>query len=488
MKTVSRVPLNALLLSSSQFIRATIGFLFFLFLAQRLGPADFGKYMFAFALAEIFSIFGDVGLHEYSIREIARKPESLAQRLPGILALKTVLSSSSALLMVAIVPFLGKDRATSLAVVAFALAQIGYSWFYASTVAFSVRQDLHIQAFLWLLEKALFAGAGIAVLMTDRGLVAVALSNTFVQFGGGIIAVWIVWRRYGPFTARLRTDQWRPWLKAALPFGLIVAFYLVYFRIDSVMISFFRDDVEVGQYNAAYNMISAMMFIPAGLVAALFPKLAGMYRSPEDDIDAPFQKTGRWLLAISLPLAVGGWLLSKELIEPLLGNEYLPAASALAILAWALPVWFITFLQGNLLTIIERQKAVAVVGLLNMVANILLNLAVIPRYGFTGAAATTLATELIGMLQMFYLLRRNISLARAAKTALKIALVSAGLGAAVYLLRGRVHIAAVIAITGTGYAAAIIILRIIPLAEIRGVFGSEPGPASVGVQPPDPGF
>ncbi|MHB0915273.1 MAG: flippase [Thermoleophilia bacterium] len=486
MKTISRVPRNAILLSSSQFIRAAIGFLFFLFLAQRLGPADFGKYMFAFALAEIFSILGDVGLHEYSIREIARKPESLQRRLPGILALKTVLSSTSALLMIAIVPFLGKDRATSLAVVAFALAQVGYSWFYASTVAFSVRQDLHLQAFLWLLEKALFAGAGVAVLLANRGLVAVALSNTFVQFGGGMLAVWIAWRRYGPFTKKLRTDQWQPWLKASLPFGLIVAFYLVYFRIDSVMISFFRDDIEVGQYNAAYNMISAMMFIPAGLIAALLPKLAGMYRSPGDDIDAPFQKTGRWLLAISLPLAVGGWQFKRQLIEPLLGDEYLPAAAALAILAWALPVWFITFLQGNLLTIIERQKAVAVVGLVNMLANILLNLLVIPRYGFTGAAATTLATELIGMLQMFYLLRRNISLWRTVKTALAVALASAALGAAVFLLRDRIHVAAVIAITGAGYAAAIIALRIIPLAEIKGILRSKPGTAAV--QPPDPGL
>ena len=43
-------------------------------------------------------------------------------------------------------------------------------------------------------------------------------------------------------------------------------------------------------------------------------------------------------------------------------------------LGWTLPVWFITFLQGNLLTLIERQKAVAVVGLVNMILNVGLNL------------------------------------------------------------------------------------------------------------------
>src|SRR5665811_809671 len=161
--TRSRVPRNAILLSSSQLVRAAIGFLFFLFLARRLGPGDFGKYMFAFSLAEIFSILGDLGLHEYSIREMARRPELLRERLPGILALKTLLSSTSAIIMLALLPLLGKDRATTIAVVAFALAQIGYSWFYTSTIAFAARQDLHIQAFLWLMEKALFASAGVVV-------------------------------------------------------------------------------------------------------------------------------------------------------------------------------------------------------------------------------------------------------------------------------------------------------------------------------------
>jgi O-antigen/teichoic acid export membrane protein len=465
----SRVPLNAVLLSSSQLARTLIGFLFFIFLARRLGPSGYGKYMFAFALSEIFSILGDVGLHEYTIREIARRPGELKERLTGILGLKTLLSSVSTIVMIAIVPLLGKDRETSLAVIAFAVAQIGYSWFYASTIAFSVRQDLHIQAFLWFMEKALFAAAGVVVILAGRGFLAVALSNTFVQFFGGCLAVWIVWKKYGPFRLSLNTAQWRPYLKAALPFGLIVAFYLVYFRIDSVMISFFRGDEEVGLYGAAYSLISALMFLPAGLVAALFPKLAGSYSRPDERLDEPFTRAARWLLAMSLPMAVGGSLLANELTEKLLGASYAPAATALAVLAWTLPVWFTTFLQGNLLTVIERQKAVASVGAVNMVVNIALNLAVIPRYGFTGAAVTTLVTELTGLCLMFYLLRRNISLGRTALIALRVLLISLAMGAVVLLLRGRVHVGVVVAAAGVFYIAAALIFKAVPLSEISGL-------------------
>lgn len=469
----SRVPLNAILLSSSQFIRAAIGFLFFLFLARQLGPEDYGRYMFAFALSEIFSILGDIGLHEYTIREIARKPEQLRERLAGILGLKTLLSSVSATVMIAIVPLMGKDRATSLAVVAFAVAQIGYSWFYASTIAYSVRQDLHIQAFLWLMEKVLFAIAGVVTLLIWHDFVLVALSNTFVQFFGGILAVVIAWKKYGPFVLKLDRDKWRGYLKASLPFGMIVAFYLVYFRVDSVMISFFRGDtanVEVGQYASAYNLISALLFIPAGLVAALFPHLAGQFRKPTDNLDGPFQKAVRWLLVISMPMAVGGWLLSEQVILFFLKDQYLPATTALAILSWVLPVWFVTFLQGNILTVVERQKAVAGVGFINMVVNVGLNLIFIPPYGFTAAAWTTLITEVMGLIMMFWLLRNNISLLKTLKIALILALLSAGTGVLVWLLRDRIHVLAVIAVAMVVYGAAVLALRIIPLSEIATIF------------------
>ncbi len=482
----SRVPLNAALLSSAQLARTVIGFLFFIFLARRLGPDIYGKYMFAFALSEIFSIAGDIGLHEYSIRELARRPELLRRRLGGILALKTVLACTSAVVMLAITPLMGKDASTSLAVAAFALAQIGYSWFYASTIAYSVKQDLHIQALVWLLQKALFAGAGVAVLFAGRSFVAVAFSNTFVQFFIGTLAVLIMWKKYGGIVLSLDRQRWLGYMKAALPFGFIVAFYLVYFRIDSVMVSFFRGDVEVGQYSAAYNLVTALMFLPSGLVAAMFPKLAGDYRSPGDNIDAPFQRAARLLLAVSLPMTAGGWLLAGPLVTLLLGPTYRPATTAVAVLVWTLPVWFITFLQGNMLTIIERQRAVAWVGLVNMLLNIGMNLVIIPVYGFTGAAVTTLLTEIAGLLQMFYLLRKNISLGDAAVMAAKVAVLTLAMALLILLIRDRIQVLAVVAVAAVAYGAAALALGIIPASEITRLLGRGPRPGEDEIGPIKP--
>jgi len=184
---------------------------------------------------------------------------------------------------------------------------------------------------------------------------------------------------------------------------------------------------------------------------------------------------------MSLPMATGIWLLAEPLVAALLQDTYLPAVTALAVLGWVLPVWFLTFLQGNILTIVEWQKAVAVVGLVNMVLNLGLNLIVIPRYGFTGAAVTTLITELVGLVQMFWLLRRNISLMQTLVMTLKVAAITAAMGLLVLLLRDRINVFAVIAVAGILYAAAIVVLGIIPVAEIRDIVRSR----SVPGEPPE---
>ncbi len=169
-------------------------------------------------------------------------------------------------------------------------------------------------------------------------------------------------------------------------------------------------------------------------------------------------------------------------------ETYLPAVKALAILGWVLPVWFITFLQGNILTIIERQKAVAIVGLANMMLNLGMNLAIIPRYGFTGAAATTLITEILGLSLMFWLLRRNISLVRTATMALKVTVLAGAMGIMVWLMRGRINVFAVIAAAAAAYALTIVALGIIPLREIREIFSRKTSPAGAPEIQPNEGL
>lgn len=117
------------------------------------------------------------------------------------------------------------------------------------------------------------------------------------------------------------------------------------------------------------------------------------------------------------------------------------------------------------------------VGLANMILNIGMNLVIIPRFGFTGAAVTTLITEIIGLTQMFWLLRRNISLAETAIMALKLAALTGVMGLLVWLLRDRMNVFVVIALAALVYAPAVVAFGIIPWQEIREILSRKPAPS-----------
>lgn len=75
------------------------------------------------------------------------------------------------------------------------------------------------------------------------------------------------------------------------------------------------------------------------------------------------------------------------------------------------------------------------------------------------------------MAQMFYLLRRNITLTRTALTAASIGALSALTGALIWQLRDNLHVLGVILIATVFYGTAVMGLKIIRPSELKALLG-----------------
>jgi uncharacterized membrane protein YkvA (DUF1232 family) len=102
-----------------------------------------------------------------------------------------------------------------------------------------------------------------------------------------------------------------------------------------------------------------------------------------------------YALSLLDPIPVLGYLDDLFLI-PLVygrGEDYVPATQVFRLLVWAIPAMFLYLLSGHALYALGRQRQVTWVMLSIGVANIALNLVVIPRWSYTGAAVVALASE-----------------------------------------------------------------------------------------------
>ncbi len=369
--------------------------LLFIYMARILGDEDFGKLSFAYSFAGLFIIVADFGLNTILIRSLSRQKDQTGKYIDNIFVLKIVLSVVS--LSVMGLFFLVTDYPAEVITV---VMIFGGAMFFRTLVdffcaVFNAYEWMDMEAFLKGTSHILLFLSGIVVLSLGFGTLGLANIFLLTYLISSIIGFYIVCLSIANIRPCFDLMFWRYLLRESLPLALTVIFTVIYFKIDVVMLSLIRgDNSEIGWYSAAMRLIELMVVIPALITSALFPIVSSLYQDSIDSLKKVFKASFRYLLVIALPTAVGILLLSERLIYTIYGKEYFKTIPALKILVFALIFIFVNYILMNILVAVDRQKINAIVAGTCVFINILLNLCLIPRYGYLGAGTATVITEI----------------------------------------------------------------------------------------------
>jgi O-antigen/teichoic acid export membrane protein len=218
-------------------------------------------------------------------------------------------------------------------------------------------------------------------------------------------AAWMAWRLSAPrreAVTRREDDAGREgasrqdvlitpsgYLRDVLPLGLAVLVSALYFRIDVYFVERWQGLEAVGGYNAVFRLIEAMRLVPAAVMAVTFPMLV---QATDTRL---VQRIGAALTIAGIVLAVL-CAAGAPLIVPLVyGRPYLYAAPAFAILALALPLFFLNYALTHQVIGWDGQRAYLLVAVAALVANVIANIALVPAHGIAGAAIATVLTEIV---------------------------------------------------------------------------------------------
>jgi O-antigen/teichoic acid export membrane protein len=167
-----------------------------------------------------------------------------------------------------------------------------------------------------------------------------------------------------------------------------------------------RSNEEVGLYNAAYSFLYSLSFVSMAVAEAFYPTLAKLSTSSPEGLRRLLLKVASLL---GLLTCLGGIVVfwgAKEIIVLVYGTDYLPALVVFRILVWAVVASCLNSLLSAVIEALSHQKVVSFNRGLCVVFNTVLNLILIPRYGFVGAALTTFLTELLFVILMYYYVRK----------------------------------------------------------------------------------
>jgi O-antigen/teichoic acid export membrane protein len=442
-----------------------INFLFAVYVVRQLGDNRFGQYSIVLAFPGLFQIFAEFGMTQYVMREIARDRSKAQMYFWNLVVLRLILASISVIGITASAAIAGYEpdlvfgiflNTCTFLLAAFAvpletILTANERLDYVSAIAVVSRLAFTLVCTLFLL------GGGGFLLLVLAGLLTYPLTIG--------MHVWAVRRhKLAPGHFQIDPRIWLRLIRSGLPFGVIMLTLTISFSIDTVMLSMFEPNNVVGWYKAAYNLIPPLMLAYGGFNAAILPSLSRAYAQNRSEVERWYHRASKFILLLSLPLAVGGMLIAYPMILFLYDKQFLPSGLGLQILIWDIPFLMYSSFCGNMTTIIGEEKAAARIYTINALANIILNLYAIPRYGLIGAALVTVVTDMIGALQFHFLLRKKLRLPNMAWVRARAILAATIMGLAVMSISSASFFIQ-IAIGAIVYGGLVVALRLIDQSE-----------------------
>jgi len=173
---------------------------------------------------------------------------------------------------------------------------------------------------------------------------------------------------------------------------------MVYMKIDQVMLGEMVGSRAVGVYSAAIRISEVWYFIPISIVGSVYPSLIEARKASTAVYYQRLARLFRLVAAIALAIAIPMTFISGYLAKALYGTDYEGVGPILAVHIWAALFVFLGVAQGPSNIIEGLTKLALLRTFLGAVANVLLNLLLIPIYGAFGAAvATTVSYALSGV-------------------------------------------------------------------------------------------
>lgn len=225
-------------------------------------------------------------------------------------------------------------------------------------------------------------------------------------------------------------------IKGSVFLFLPQAALLLYLQIDKIMIKWLTGTTsQVSFYDQAEKIIYIPLTLITVMSTVMMPRIANEFKKNNRQvIQALLTKAGKVTLFMAFPLMAGLFTVSRQFIPWYLGDEFISSAYAMMILA---PIVVFNSLSGisgvqyftatNQINALMKSNGSAVI------TNIIINLILIPKYGYLGAAVATVFSSLILVWIQYYILNRQMNIKTLLKPGFRYFTVSAVMVAAIYI-------------------------------------------------------
>lgn len=404
---VKKIAKNTTVLILGEVISKVLSLFLIVYVARYLGDVGLGKYSFALAFTGLFSVLTNSGLETILIRDVSRDRKKMAEIVSNVSSVRLLLSVIVTIFSSIVINLLDYPQDTKFVVYVFAVSIIFSGIAGILRSAFNAVEQMEYVTLTSTYERVFTSIIGVLVLYLGYGLTGLSLVMLAGSIFGLMISFYYVAKNLFKPGFMFNIISWKYLFKESMPLMLAGVFVSILTQIDTVMLSLMKGDQAVGWYSAAYRMTTSLGFIPVALMSSIFPMMSYSYSTSHDSLLATAEKSYKYLLIIALPLAFGTTILADKLIWTLYETQFTQSIIALQILIWTASLSFLILVLGTVL--ISTNKHVTNMHLtgIGSVLNVTLNLALIPKFSYIGAASATVISSMFIFLGSIYFVHKD---------------------------------------------------------------------------------
>jgi O-antigen/teichoic acid export membrane protein len=436
-----------------------IGFLYVIYVIRSIAVEQYGIYSYAATIVGMLGLLVDFGFGQLLIKEYHNQTISKQEIFSTALVIKLVYALIIYAGVLAFSRFYSEDILASKILIIYSSTLFwGAIQRNLLTLLRAQEKFKHQNVLSVINELALLTG-GIIVIKIGLGITGLIWSSVIISFILAIYSIMILAKRGYADIKNVNLATMYYLIKNSYPLCLVSIITLVFFRIDTVLLKTISGNYTVGLYSAVYTLAAAFLIIPSIFFSVMFPVFSRLAVGNQSSFGKSLDKSLKYLTLLSMPIAVGGLLLSNKIIFIAYGSKYTNAGLILSVLFPFLVLSFVNSLMQHAIITTGGQKYMIIGVAIAALFNITLNLFLIPRYGALGASLTTVLSELFLAIMFGYLFYK-LKLRFAAFTGwlIKVIIATGIMGGVVYILR-QYHILIPFSIGAIVYSIVLLTLR-----------------------------
>jgi len=437
MSLTRKVAHNTIIQFSGKILSVFIGVITISIMARYLGKAGFGQYSIIMAFLQFFGILVDMGLALTVVRLISDPKYDPRKMMNNVFTLRFF----SALIFLGIAPlvviFFPYDNIVKIGVAITTLSFFFISINQILVGLFQKELKMDRVTISEVLGRIVLLILVFIFAVLDKGLLFIMIA----VIAGSFINValnYIFALKYIKIKFAFDWDVWKKIITMTWPIAISIAFNLVYFKADTIILSLFRSPAEVGIYGAPYRVLEIMTNFIYMFMGIIFPILTLYFAQKNwSEFKKLFQQTFNFIVMMAVPMVFGTMFIAKDLMLLIAGPEFTDSGLVLQIIIFATFIIFINSIYGYTIVVINKQKQMVWAYIITAIIALAGYLILIPKYGYLGAASFTIVAEALIFIFNFWMTTKTIRFVPSCKIFIKTIAASLVMSIFLYLLTGQ---------------------------------------------------